>query len=397
MLRALCLAMTLLVLPLKSARSDAPADRDANAALKYWQAFATLPRLTAAEQKKLIAEELSRPLDAQERKLLSRAQYALDMMQRGAALRRCDWGLGYEEGVETLLPHAKASRVLSALACLRARLRFEEGKSAAALDDAVAALTLSRHVSQNGLLISILVGYSIERRMSEVLALYLPRLNAKTIKGLKKRLDALPPGDRPATAVKLEEKTTLDWLLRKVKGAKDKEALLAFLSRQLAGSNDSPEERRAKGRAFLQQCGGSAKGMLKRIEEVRPSYARMAKKLDLPLDQFVKEWQREQKKQADNALFKLFFSALHKVRWAQAEAELRRALLSAALAVQIEGKGALKKHPDPVAGGSFEYAAFKGGFELRSRWKTDEKVRARWKLDKRFAQPVTLTAGKRGK
>src|SRR5690348_15683673 len=51
MLRAVCLAMSVLVLPLELATAEAPPDAGANAALKYWQAFATLPRFTDNEQK----------------------------------------------------------------------------------------------------------------------------------------------------------------------------------------------------------------------------------------------------------------------------------------------------------------------------------------------------------
>ena len=39
MLRALCLAMILLGVPLREASADGPPDLGANAALKYWQAF----------------------------------------------------------------------------------------------------------------------------------------------------------------------------------------------------------------------------------------------------------------------------------------------------------------------------------------------------------------------
>src|SRR5262249_5445131 len=47
--RALYLGMTVLLLPSGPAPAGAPPGPDANAALKYWQAFTTLPRLTAAE------------------------------------------------------------------------------------------------------------------------------------------------------------------------------------------------------------------------------------------------------------------------------------------------------------------------------------------------------------
>jgi hypothetical protein len=123
----------------------------------------------------------------------------------------------------------------------------------------------------------------------------------------------------------------------------------------------------------------------------------MAKKLDLPLDQFEKEWDREVKKQAGNQVFNWVFPALHKVRLAQLRADVRRALLSAAFAVQLDGRDALKNHSDPVVGGPFDYVAFEGGFELRSKWKLDDKLRSKWKLDEQFAKPLALTVGQRGK
>ena len=119
-------------------------DSDGNAALKYWQAFATLPKFTDAENKK-IAEVLTTPLDDLTRKILTDADYSLQMMHYGAAQPRCDWGMGYQEGVFTRLPQANAARVLASLVCLRARMRFEAGQSAEAIDDIVAGMTLSRH------------------------------------------------------------------------------------------------------------------------------------------------------------------------------------------------------------------------------------------------------------
>jgi hypothetical protein len=378
MSRALCLAMILLVLPLGYALADAPPEPGANAALKYWQAFATLPRLSDAEQTKLNAECVTMPLDAHAREVVTKADYALRMMHQGAALPRCDWGIGWEEeGVGLLLPQGNAARVLSSLACLRARLRFEEGRNADALDDLVAAMTMGRHFSQEGINIMVLVSYAIEHSAGETLALYLPGLNAGTIKDVKKRLDALPPAGSAAAATKFEEKCDLDWLVRKVKETKDKESLLAVLS----AYGESAE----KTRAFLEACGGTADGVIKFAEDTRPSYRLMAKKLDLPPDQFEQEWEREKMRQAGNPVFKLVFPAYDRMRRLQARADVRRALLWAALAVQLDGRDALKNHPDPVAGGPFEHVAFEGGFELRSKLKgADDK-------------PVALTAGRRGK
>jgi hypothetical protein len=386
MLRALFLAMTILFLPLGYASADAPSDLGSNAALKYWQAFAQLPKLTGTEEQKLNAESLTMPLDARAREIVTKADYAMRMMHRAAALPRCDWGLGYEEGIELLLPHAQAARTLSSLASLRVRIRFEEGHNAEAIEDIVDAMAMGRHVSMDGTLITVLVNYAIEYRTGETLAFYLPKLNAETIKGLKTRLGALPPSGTPANGVvPFEEKAGLDWLIRKIKEQKDKESMLAFVSAFCGRRGDSPEQTRERGRAFLEECGGTLDGVLKMAEGTRPSYTLTAKMLDLPLDQFEKAFELETKKQAGNPVFKLFFPAVSHMRLSQARADVRRALLATALDVQLDGPDALKNHPDPVVGGPFEYVAFEGGFELRSKFKpTDDK-------------PWALTVGQRGK
>jgi hypothetical protein len=136
------------------------------------------------------------------------------------------------------------------------------------------------------------------------------------------------------------------------------------------------------GRALLEKCGGTATSVLKFAEAARPSYALMAEKLRLPLAQFEKEFEREMTRQAGNPVFQLFFPAVAKVRQSQARAEVRRALLSAAFAVQLDGPDALKSHPDPLAGGPFEYTIFAGGFELRSKFGQD-------------GHPLSLTVGRR--
>ena len=383
MLRAFCLATTVLLLPWNNGFADARLDSDGNAALKYWQAFATLPTFNDAENKKL-AEALTTPLDDLSRKILTDADYSLRMMHHGAAQLRCDWGVSYEEGVFTRLPHANAARVLSSLASLRARTRFEAGQSAEAIDDILAGMTLGRHSSLSGTNIMLLSGHAIEHRMIDTLAVQLPKLDARLILDLKHRLAALPAGMTLAEATISEEKSYLDWFLGIVTKAKDKKSLLSAL----AFMNNEPEGKPGasgdKARAFVEECGGTAEGILRYSDETRAVYRHVAKLLELPIEQFEKEFEIEAKKQAANPVFKVFFPAIVNVRKAQARMEVRRALLSAALAVRQDGPDALNNHPDPVGGGRFEYVPFDGGFELRSR------------LQGRDDKPVTLTIGRRG-
>jgi hypothetical protein len=396
--RAVCLATILLVLSSASACAEAPPKRDANAALTYWQAFAQLPTLTDAEQKKLYTECVTMPLDAPIREILARnrTEYAFRMLHRGATRTRCDWDLAHEEGIGALAPNAQAARVLTALACLRARMRFDEGKSAEAIDDIVAAMTMARHISKDGILILVMLSYSLEQHLIDTLALNLPRLDARAIKDLKKRLDNLPPGTNPTQSMKIEEQFCLDWLARTVKEAKGLESLVTMLGGLESQRGDSPEKARERGQAFLKSCGGTTEGMLKVIDQSRQAYALMAKKLDEPLDSFEKAYDSV-RKPGGNPVTLLLFPALPRVRAMKTRADIRRALLAAAIAVQLDGKGALEKHPDPAAGGAFEYVAFKGGFELRSKWRLDEKLRKKWKLPDSLVTPVTLTVGRREK
>jgi RNA polymerase sigma factor (sigma-70 family) len=368
-------------------RAEAPGavpDRSANAAAPYGQAFLALRR-GVGDRDKLVAECLTMPLDAHAREIVSRAAYALRMVQRGAALPGCDWARDSERGIEISYTRGEAAQVLAALACLRARLRFEQGRSAEALDDLVAALTLARHVGRDGTLDSLWAGYQIEERLSAALALYLPRLDTRELKALKTRCDALPPGGSVATATLRMQENLLNWIVGEVQEAKDKEALLAFLSQLCGWKSDPPEKNQARGRACLEECGGTAAGVLKSAEELRPHAAPLAKRLDLPPDQVATEFEREARKLTGNPVFKVFAPVLENVRMRQARAQVRRGLLAAALAVQLEGREALKRHPDPVVGGPFEYVPSAGSFELRSKLKgADDK-------------PLTLPVGPDGR
>jgi RNA polymerase sigma factor (sigma-70 family) len=360
-------------------------DRGANAALPYGQAFIALRRgLGPIGEKRLLAECQTLPLDAEARELLAKSAYALRMVQQGARIPHCDWRSDLERGIEVSLTHGEGARQLSALACLRARLRFAEGHAPEAIDDIIAALAMARHISRDGTLDSLWIGYEIEQRMSETLALDLPRIDSRKLKQLQSRLDALPPRGSVATATVRMEEELLTWIVGEVKEAKDRERLLAFLS-QLCGQKGADREKnRDKGRAFLEACGGTAEGIVKSVEEMRSFATQLAKMMDLPPDQAAKQLQREETKRAGNPVFQLFFPVLDNIRRRQAQAEVRRALLSAALTVQLQGRDGLKGQLDPVLGGPFDYVPFEGGFQLRSRAKLDDK-------------PVTLTVGRRGR
>ena len=371
----------ILALGLLCAAPAAAADADlaANAALKYWQAFATLPKIDDKER----PDYLTMPLDDKAKALVASADYSLEQMHYGAALPHCVWAPSMEEdGIRTRLPYLPAARNLAGLAVLRIRLRFEEGKMADAVDDAVDALTLGRHASTDGTLISVLVGIAIDQMATNALAEHLPDLDKAALKKLALRLEVLPPAGTAALAMlTAEEHGGLDWFIRQVKQAKDKDQLLDLLAEVCDGP--SAAAKREAGKTLLEACGGTAEGVLKYAEQARPLYEVVAKKMDLPPDQFDEEVGAMVKGQAkDNPVFKLLFPAVSNVRRAEARLQARQALRKAALAILIDGPDAAKAQRDPFGDGPFEYTPFDGGFELKSKFKAQDKQ-------------VSLTVGRR--
>jgi hypothetical protein len=386
MIRAFILTTILGTGSLGTALADTPLEPGANAALKYWQAFATLPKLSDADSQRLSARRTEEPLNDQDRQVTSAAEYALTMLQRGAALPRCDWGIGYDDGIFLRTPQFGGSYTLSSLACLRAHIRFEQGHNAEALDDLLATMILGRHLSAAGVSPDLLAGYAVEHRSIDALARDLPRLKPSEAAALKGRLETLPAGGRPALAMRGDEQLLLDWLIRSVKEAKNREALLALLTLvdQVCSLPDKPKDPEARGRAFLEACGGNAQGVVDRAEAIRPLYAVLTTRLDLPLDQFAEQWRAVETKHAGNPIRQAFFGRILHIRFQQARVEVRRAYLVAALDVRVNGRNALARHKDPVVGKPIEYLPFPGGFELRSKLK--------WESG---AEPVALTVGSR--
>jgi hypothetical protein len=381
--KVVCIALGLGLLftaPAPAGEKPAPNDADlaANAALKYWQAFSTMPKL---DEKFQPGDVETMPLDAKTKRLIGSADYSLEQMHYGAALPRCVWAISLEEdGIRTLLPECQAARNLTALARLRIRLRFEEGKTVEAVDDAVDALTLGRHVSRDGTLIAVLVGIAIEQGVTDTLAADLPKLDAAALKKLAARLEALPPDYTAADAIRIgEERAGLDWFIRQVKATTDKDKLINLLDEMTFSEGVGSK---AKAKAFLEECGGTAEGVVKYAEQSRSLYAAAAQALTLPPGQFEKAWVALDKKSADNPVSKLLFPAVNHVRQSEDRLRTRRALRKAALAILVDGPDAAKPQRDPFGDGPFEYMPFDGGFELRSKFKAQDKQ-------------VSLTVGRR--
>jgi hypothetical protein len=367
------LGLSLALLP--TGPAAAQPDLGANAAMKYWQAFALLPALDM-DQEKVLQDWDKAPLDAAVLKLIEKSRPSRVYLHRGAQLPRCDWSLDYDDGFFLLVAHIPKVRTLARLAALHARHEFEQGHGKAGWDDVTDLLRLARHVETDPLMINQLVGYSIEAIAIEAAAPYLPQL--KPILPATAP-ETLPAGPTLAQLVLKEKQVGPVWLIRELRQAeKQKEGSWqdvwkTVLAAPAEGERVDPE---------LVKSAKTFDQAVRRVEDLLPLYDELAKLVALPWKEFDARYPEFfSKAKAANPLAGAILPAMQHFVASQRRAETRRALFKAALAVVQGGPDRLKGIPDPSGDGPFEYRALDPGFELRSKLIVN-------------GHPLTLTAGK---
>jgi hypothetical protein len=348
-------------------------DLAANAAMKYWQAFAQLPPRDEATQQRL-RDWPTTPLDVAARKLVADSEASFRYLRRGAALPHCDWSLDYEDGIGLLLPHLDKARTLTLLACLKARIDGKDGHPADGLDDLLATMLMGRQVA-DPIMVCLLVDHNIEANAGEAIGLLLTKLDADALKRVADRLNAFPPAATIEQTLTTERDYFTAWSIRKLQ------------EWERAGVKDF----RAKLRPWFQGSSGdeaimalvdddSAGRLIKALEGLGPFFDEQKRLAGLSRSQFLTEWPALQKKQASDPVATVMLPAIVKVIDARDRSRARLSLLQAAVDVARHGRDALANHRDPFGAGPFEFVARPQGFELRSALQIDGK-------------PVTLVAG----
>jgi hypothetical protein len=281
---------------------------------------------------------------------------------------RCDWGLDFRTGPETLMPHLGESRELARLAVLRARYRFEQGRHRDGVGDVLATMELAKDVGETPVLISILVRYMLELMAIDTLARDLPKMDRPTLDYLAKELERLPVEDSLRRVWPQEGKYFVDWTIERVdrlakeSGGDANEFAEGMLALAIFDKEGADELRRigvpppAKLRAMLE----SLKGLL----------AEVGKATDLPPAEQDARLEEIQKPFKSDPVMKVFVPEQNKIFHNRRRWQARHAMLDAAVAVQRDGEAALKdkRHADPFGDGKpFTYRKTDGGFELESK------------------------------
>ena len=360
------------------APAQTPAKGDANAALKYWTAFALMPTLNE-EEGKLVQDWDKVPLDAAALKVIDQSKNSLVYLHRGAALAKCDWAPNYEDGMRLLLPHLAKARNLAQLAALRARHQFEQGNPRAGMADVIALLRFARHIETDPIMINQLVGYVIEGMATHAAAPHLPAAKA-TLADVATTLDRLPAGPTVAQMLTQERENFHGWIIRELRAADQARPgswkdVWAEVTGEVNREGGKPAE--------AVRAVGSLDEAVKIVEGLNPVYTELIKLADRPWKEFEAGHAELLKKaRAENPVAGAVLPAVDKVAATKRRADVRLALFKAAVAVVQGGPEKVKEHKDPFGDGPFEYKAVDGGFELKSKLIFKD-------------QPVTLVVGKK--
>jgi hypothetical protein len=341
-----------------------------NAALQYWQAFAMLPALDA-DKEKLLEDWSHAPLDAAATQLLEESHASLMFLKRGAKLRKCDWGLNYEDGVSMHLPYLAKARTLARIAALDARAAFAAGQSDRAHDDLMGVMALARQVGGDYTLISMLVCYAMEGIVIDAVAPHLEDLGASYEKSVK-LFESLPPSPRLDHAV-LCEKRMATSIIRQLREAEERrpgswrETLQAILG---PGHPDPFKDAQ------------SLDDVIRQTNDFMAVYDELGQLVVLPPEEFDAKFPKfVDRARAANPVADLLLPAMQKVMDATRRRDARMAMLLASIAVVESGPDKLAGIKDPFGDGPFGYRKLENGFELSSKLIEDGK-------------PVTLTVGK---
>ena len=107
----------------------------------------------------------------------------------------CDWNLDYSQGLELLLPHLGNIRQAGKLISVSIQQDVTAGKFDSALLGMESLVGMSKHLNDQGTIISSLVSYSVFKMDSELVSIFNQINNAAQLSSLKSAIDTLDPFD----------------------------------------------------------------------------------------------------------------------------------------------------------------------------------------------------------
>ncbi|XAM00451.1 hypothetical protein OT109_03485 [Phycisphaeraceae bacterium D3-23] len=322
-----------------------------NAALRYWVAFSYLPQRGDERYETILDGD---ELDIEEARAFlgpeNSVGEALDRLDWATQADTCVWAINYEDGPYALLPHLGPARTLARLCMMRARLRLHDGDIAGAAEDVLAVMKLGRAFDNDRLLISSLVGMSIEARAVNFTAEHLSAFDDAAVAQLVAGIAGLP--ERPALSeiIQGESDTFIGWLERTLRQAQADGVVAGDLDSLAAGLGLADADP-APGQMDYDQW-------LAWVDEAKDAYTEAGRVADLPYDAYLEAIGELEAgfESSENKVISLFIPSVGAVRSSHDKAHARRAMLQAMLAIRLDDDADLADHPamqDPFGEGTF--------------------------------------------
>src|SRR3954466_6031634 len=256
---------------------------DINPALRYYQAYLEAPRLLDEEQRYLFSSEWrGQSLDHKFADLIQRYDIQFRFLREAArAQPPCDWGIDLTEGPDALLPGLAPAKAAAQTARLRVMWHLQNGKQPEARDDLLAAFTLARNISHDGVLISALVQIAMENILASVVAENFYQWKPETLQQIIAGFDAAPTRGTMQQTIAAEKTAFYAWYARKIRESvqdhpgdepKAVEEIRAMIAR--VSGDGSPDFEFAE--RVIKAAAGTTAGVLKLVQEMEPLYDRVA-------------------------------------------------------------------------------------------------------------------------
>ncbi len=332
-------------------------DLGQNAALRYWKAFAVMPDLSDDERETLRNQPDS-PLGEQARGIVARAGPSLRLMHVGALIEPCDWGNDLSEGFELLLPHLSKAIELARMATLRAHVRMADGDIGGARDDLLATMRLAHHVSDDGLLIDILVEWSIRRLVINAAAANLDKLTVEQRRRLAEDLAALPSMARTIDGIRAEKTISYEYMARLLRAGERQRvikntSITSEEDRRFAIAMADALQETEVWNAALAQYAATLDRLITDASLPYVEAMRNLQALEAEIEQRKKNLYENPQANAADVLACAFAPSVSRILTEQARTEIHQSLLVAAIVYANEGPDAAAKVVCPLTGEPF--------------------------------------------
>lgn len=214
-----CLACLVMASPLCADEPFTSGAELSNAALVYWQAFSFLPRLDADQRTLLDEIEAGRKPVSAAKPLIESSSIALNFISIVPAKTECRWEL-IESGPGTLLPHLAKARLSARLMIQKARLAAAAGNNPAAFQCVASTILLARNVDE-GVLVQLLVGDTLEALAIDQATALIPSAHRSTLEKFSRDLAEFPPRTTIAQAMTYERDLFGGWIKELMDGNRE--------------------------------------------------------------------------------------------------------------------------------------------------------------------------------